>query len=177
MNEERDGRVTWSTTQSIQLVRVRDARPLAVAPTAPMIHAYVHWNGELSRTMPCLVTGCQQCRAGHGNRPMSYFGGKLWRMSGGAFAWIESIFEVPIAAGTAIERLFGQVIQLKRERKFGPVIIGRYDHAAVPPPPAKIEVLTSLMRLWRMNEGDAVALVVKQRGFPQFAENTGNYQA
>ena len=162
MNEERDDRVKWESHRSIQLVRVRDPRPLAVAPAAPMIHAYVHWNEGLQRTMPCLVTDCRQCRDGLANRPMSYFGGKLWKMNGGSFMWTESIFEVPMAAGVAIERFFGQIVQLKRDRKFGPVVIGHYENPATPPIPATIDVLGNLVKLWRLNDGEAVAMVVKQ---------------
>jgi len=149
----------WQGGGSVKLVRVSKGSEIAVTVTG-LVHAYqMHWIPTLARTQPCLLVSCPHCREGSPRRPLSYAPIMHWRMYGEAYQWLPAILEVPHSTGITLGGLVGQIVHLKRERHFGPVLVGKFSFAKKPPTMVKLNVLDHLMPLWRIDRNTALVLV------------------
>jgi len=159
MSQIKDSPITWTTPMSTPLVRVRAGRAQCVCVTGRQISWFVHWSPADKRTLPCLQFNCPLCKNAIPRRPLSYFSVMHWRMVGGAFAWSKAVLELPLNAGFTVAQLIGRVIQLRRDRAFGPVLIGTYDSEPQAPAAEPFDVLPVLLGLWRLPVNSALALV------------------
>lgn len=158
--------IQWLVTESVPLLRVRPGREFAVMPTGLVRSYQMHWNPEVQRTQPCVLVACPHCRTGQPRRPLSYVPVMNYRMRGEGLLWLPAILEVPHSTGITLSGLVGVIVAVKRERQFGPVLVGKYLFKSEPPKPIKIEMLDHLMPLWRLDRNTALVLVSDNPGTP-----------
>lgn len=151
--------VTWLAKASMPMIRVKPGAEFAVMPTGRPRSLMMHYSQELKRTQPCLLVSCPHCREGQPRRPLSYLPVMHFRFHGEGYQWLPAILEVPHSTGLTLNGLVNQIVAVKRERAFGPVLVGKYLWREKKPKPIPFEVLDHLMPLWRLNRGTALVLV------------------
>lgn len=154
-----NGEVKWSNPQNIPLLRCSRKSQLAVVPTGAGVGVYVHWARELARTQPCLIHLCPWCPNGDPRRPLSYIPVMAFTTKGGEAGWRRAILEVPHSTGKVLSGMLGKVVALRRDREFGPVMIGTFFFECDPVPVEKFDMWPLLLNLWRIQPGQAIALI------------------
>lgn len=153
------GKIVWHATESIGLVRVTPGRQLAAYVHGMVASYYVHWCKELRRTQPCILGGCIPCRDGEPRRSLSYCEAMVYRYHGDAFHWLPTILEIPYTTAMVLVQMRKQVVALRREKKCGPVNVGTYLFEVPTPRPVTFDIVSHLVRLWRLPQGAQLALI------------------
>lgn len=153
------GEVAWLATESLALLRVRPGRPLSIYVTGPVVSYYMHWSREESRTMPCFVCNCPRCLRGDSRRALSYCRVMHFTMYAGQYQWLPAILEIPYSNRAALCSMLGCVVAVKRDRKFGPVSVGKFSIEQPAPKPIAYPLVETLMRMWRVADHQQLALV------------------
>lgn len=152
--------VQWISAAGLPLVRVRpQATETAVVVAGPVVGYYTHWVKELDRTQCCLVFGCRWCDERVPRRAMAYVGILHFRLVGTEYLWRPAVLEVPHMTGQLLAGMVGQRVALKRDRKFGPVNVGRYLFSEETPRTKPLDFVPQLLKMWRVEPNQQVALV------------------
>lgn len=148
----------WASANS-PLLRIKGLNSVPVSIVGPVLSFWMHWQPELSRTIPCVKVRCQSCVEFVPRRPLSYVAVLNEQQSAQGVRWYPRVLEVPLSAGIALSELRGRCLGLRRIKKFGPVQIGTYSPKQAPPPCRAWDIVPGLCRLWRIPGDTALSLV------------------
>ena len=146
---------SWPST----LLRVKGTAPTHVQVANPVYSWWMHWAADIARTVPCLLSTCENCKRCSPRRPLSYCGVLHYRFSGDGMKWARQTLELPFSTGIALHGLRGRTVGLRRIRPHGPVQIDFFAPKEKPPIVEPWDIVPGLSNMWRLPQGCQLALV------------------